>query len=237
MIRLGPSPARVYSRRLTSAFPLPRPIPRQRAMSLRPVILPLRRGLYLVIACLAGCASGDKSNGRKWYDPFSFFCNEKEGPKVKITTSQQRVKILRALAKQASTLPPEEQERATDELCQALSKENDILVRAEMLRCIAVFPSPRAEAMRVLCETLASDTDIDVRLAAARALGRLKDPQSVAALALALDDTNPAIQYRAMQSLKAVTGKNYQTIKDWREYAQGDKSEPPSLVARLRQLF
>ena len=235
-------------------------------MSLRPVILPLRRGLYLVIACLAGCASGDKSNGRKWYDPFALFGNEKEGPKVKITTSQQRVKILRALAKQASTLPPEEQERATDELCQALSKENDILVRAEMLRCIAVFPSPRAEAMlkgglrdadqdvrvaccdawamrggaeanRVLCETLASDTDIDVRLAAARALGRLKDPQSVAALALALDDTNPAIQYRAMQSLKAVTGKNYQTIKDWREYAQGDKSEPPSLVARLRQLF
>lgn len=232
-------------------------------MCLRPANSPLRRGICLILLCVAGCASSD----RKWYDPFGLIKkSEKEGPKFKVTTSAERIKILRNLAKIASTMQPAEQERATDELCQALPKEQDILVRAQMLRTIALFPSPRGEAMlkaglrdadqdvrvaccdawgtrggseanRMLCETLTSDTDVDVRLAAARALGVLKDSQSVGALTLALDDPNPAIQYRAMQSLKAVTGKHFKTVKEWRDYAHSDKKEPPSLAARLRQLF
>jgi hypothetical protein len=247
-------------------------------MSLRPPTL--RRGcerqkvrarfcsvLVLLIACLCGCAS-QKSGEKKWYDPFGLFTKQ-EGPKAKIITTTQRIKILRELAKKASTLPPEEQQRATDELVQALQKEEDNLVRAQMLRTIAVFPSPRAELMlkagmrdadqdvriaccdawatrrgteanRILCETLTADTDADVRLAAARALGELKDPESVPALALALDDTSPAgpaIQYRAVQSLKAVTGKNYETIKEWRDYLNKKPDETPSLAERLRRLF
>lgn len=223
----------------------------------------LRRGICLLLLCVAGCAS----SGKKWYDPFGLLkTNENEEPKIKVTTSAERIKILRNLAKIASSMQPAEQERATDELCLALPKEEDILVRAQMLRTIALFPSPRAEAMlkaglrdadqdvrvaccdawgsrggseanRMLCETLTSDTDLDVRLAAARALGVLKDSQSVPALTLALDDQNPAIQYRAMQSLKAVTGKNYKTVKEWREYAHGDKAEPASLAGWLRRLF
>lgn len=217
----------------------------------------------LTVLCLVGCAS----EGGKWYDPLRLWARkEKEGPKVKVVTNADRIKILRDLAKQAATLPPEEQERATDELCRALPKEQDVLMRCQLLRTLAMFPNPRAEAMlsaglrdadqdvriaccdawasrggkeanRVLCELLTGDTDSDVRLAAARGLARLKDPQAVPALALALDDANPAIQFRAIQSLKAITGKSFKTVQEWREYVHGEHKEPPSVGERLRGLF
>lgn len=224
---------------------------------------PLASTVVLMALCLAGCAS----HVRKWYDPLGLWTKEeKDGPKYKVITHADRIKALRNLAQQAASLPPDEQQRATDELCQALPKEQDVLVRSEMLRTIARFPNPRAEAMLkaglrdgdqdvrivccaawgsrggkeanlVLCETLTSDTDNDVRLAAARALGELKDPEAEAALGLALDDANPAIQYRAMQSLKSITGKKFETVKEWREYIHGEQKEQPSLMDRLRGLF
>ena len=244
-------------------------------MSLGPVISGfryLRRGGFacsltcLLIACTSGCTSNalKSSEQKKWYDPFGLFAKE-EGPKV--VTSNQRIKILRELAKKSDMLSAEEQQRATDELCRALPKEEDILVRAQMLRTLAVFPSPRAEGMlkaglrdadqdvriaccdawaarggteanRILCETLTADTDHDVRLAAARALGDLKHPDSVPALGLALDDPNPAIQYRATQSLQAVTGKKFQSVKEWRDYVhEKKKDEQPTFMERLKQLF
>jgi hypothetical protein len=248
-------------------------------MSLRPAKPGFRRersggpacrlsGLCLLIACTFGCASsGQKASAQKWYDPFGLFA-EQEGPKTKIVTTNQRIKILRELIKKAPSLPPEEQQRATDELCQALPKEEDILVRSEMLRALAVLPSPRAEAMlkaglrdadqdvriaccqawatrggaeanRILCETLTADTDTDVRLAAGRALGDLKDADAIPALGLALDDANPAIQFRATQSLQAITGKKFETVKEWRDYIhdKDKKEEPLTHWGRLKQLF
>lgn len=221
-------------------------------------------GLCLLVACTSACASnGQKSSEKKWYDPFGLFAKE-EGPKV--ITTNQRIKILRELAKNAASLPPEEQQRATEELCEALPKEEDILVRSQMLRTLAVFPGPRAETMlkaglrdadqdvriaccdawamrggaeanRILCETLTSDTDSDVRLAAARALGRLKGSDAVPALGLALDDSNPAIQFRAAQSLQEITGKKFETVKEWRDYIHDKKEEPLTAWGRLKQLF
>lgn len=235
-------------------------------MNLRCATQLLCYGLCLAACCAAGCASVDSKPKRKWYDPFGLFHTDKEGPQYNVITTAQRVKMLRDLAKMAKKLPPSEQERATDELCQALPKEKDDLVRSEMLRTIALFPSPKAEAMlkaglrdadqdvriaccdawgtrggsesnRVLCEILASDTDRDVRLAAARALAAVKDPHAVGPLVMALDDPDPAMQFRAMQSLRAITGKKFQTVKEWKEFTEQDPAEQASWTDRLKKLF
>ncbi|HEY2146874.1 MAG TPA: HEAT repeat domain-containing protein, partial [Pirellulales bacterium] len=58
-------------------------------------------------------------------------------------------------------------------------------------------------ATRMLSQALASDTNIDVRLAAARALGKVQnDPRAIGALGIALKDRDPALQVRAIASLK-----------------------------------
>lgn len=59
-----------------------------------------------------------------------------------------------------------------------------------------------------LQEVIGSDTDVDVRLAATKALANFNEPNATQALSLALTDNNPAIQFRAMESLEKVTGKN-----------------------------
>ncbi|HUY93101.1 MAG TPA: HEAT repeat domain-containing protein [Pirellulales bacterium] len=223
-------------------------------------------GLCLFLAGGSGCA---QQAAKKWYDPFGLFV-KKEEPTVKIKTSAERIKILRDLAKRADELTPDEQQQATEEIRKSLvngnENEDDILVRAQMLRTVAVFPNPLAgqiltvglndpdtdvrvacceawgqrggdEAVRLMAETLSGDTDTDVRLAAARSLGVLKDPKGAPALGAALDDHNPAIQFRAIESLRQITGKTYIDIKDWRQFVQGQPPEEPSIAARLRQLF
>lgn len=222
-------------------------------------------GLYLLWAGSSGCAQ--QQAAQKWYDPFGLFA-QKEEPAVKVKTSAERIKILRELAKRAPNMSPSEQQRASEEIANALGKgnEDDILVRAQMLRTIAVFPTAQAgrtltaglkdedrdvrvacceawgqrggeDAVRLMAETLGSDADVDVRLAAARSLGVLKDPKAIQALGAALDDLNPAIQYRAIESLRKISGKSYIDIKDWRQFAQGRPPEEPSIAARLRRLF
>lgn len=224
-------------------------------------------GLCLFLAGCSGCAQ--QAAQKKWYDPFGLFA-KKEEPAVKVKTSAERIKILRDLANRADELTPDEQQRATDEIGNSLfnsfDSEDDILVRAQMLRTIAVFPNAKAgeilkgglnepdtdvriacceawgqrggeEAVRLMAETLSGDTDADVRLAAARSLGILKDPKGVPALGAALDDNNPAIRFRAIESLRKITGKSYIDVKDWRQFVQGQPPEEPSIAARLRQFF
>ena len=81
--------------------------------------------------------------------------------------------------------------------------------------------------------------DADVRLAAAKALGETKNREAVAALGEALDDSDPAMQYRAVLSLKQVTGKDLgNDVNRWQQYVKGEPPEPtPSLAERIRRLF
>ena len=220
-------------------------------------------GLCLLLAATSGCAQANPK--KKWYDPFGLFVEEEEeGPKV--VTPADWIKRWQALAKEAKKMPPAEQERASTELAWALSKEEDPLLRSYMLLTLAAFPTKTAETMlstglqdgdrnvrvscceawrkrggeeatRIMCETLKTDTDLDVRLAAARVLGDLKDTKALPVLGLALDEPFPALRYRAIESLKKISGKEFEDLKSWREYAQGGNPKELSLVSRLRRKF
>ncbi len=92
------------------------------------------------------------------------------------------------------------------------------------------------DARQMLASALANDTDDDVRVEAARSLGAFKDSANVHALAAALEDTNIAVQYTAMQSMKSVSGQNFgDDANAWREYARSGATnhQTPSLAARL----
>jgi HEAT repeat protein len=90
-------------------------------------------------------------------------------------------------------------------------------------------------AARLLAEALTSDTNVDVRLAAARSLGKVKnDPRAIGALGLALKDADPALQFRAVASLKEVSNKDFgNDIEKWQQYVDSvaPSSQQPSVVA------
>jgi hypothetical protein len=99
-------------------------------------------------------------------------------------------------------------------------------------------------ATRLLAEALTSDTNKDVQLAAARSLAKMKnDPRAVGALGLALKDPDPALQFRAVASLKEVSNKDFgNDIEKWQQYvdsvapaSQQPGSQPPSAVAARPQ--
>jgi HEAT repeat protein len=111
-------------------------------------------------------------------------------------------------------------------------------VRVAACRALGQIPAPEAQA--ALLEALNSDTDIDVRLAAADALKNFPNRQTIDGLAVALDDRDPALQYRAMQTLSEVTGQSLgNSVAAWRQYVQGGNvtpGEPASVAQRLRNL-
>jgi HEAT repeat protein len=85
-----------------------------------------------------------------------------------------------------------------------------------------------------------TDTDLDVRLRALKMLGELKDKEAIPVLARALEDGDPAVQYRAVASLKQVSGRDLgNDVNAWREWAadpEGDKAEW-SIAEGFRRLF
>ena len=97
------------------------------------------------------------------------------------------------------------------------------------------------DAVRLLSKTVAGDINADVRLAATRALGATGDPSAVPGLAVALEDSDPTMQYRAVLSLKEVTDEDFgKDISLWRQYVRGENPTPPpqpSLAQQIRNLF
>lgn len=219
--------------------------------------------IALAAASLIGCA---QRAPRAFYLPWEKPPDEsvQAGP-----TPKEQIAELRALAKSAQSMSAEEQERTALRLAERLAGEQDSIIRCEILRAMGPLKTPTAaamlragledkdldvrtsvceiwgergdlEAIEVLSETLTQDTNLDVRLAAARGLGKIKNQAAVEPLGTALDDPDPALQRRAVESLKQVTGRNFgNDIVAWRTYVQG--GEParrrPSLVEIWRQWF
>ena len=177
---------------------------------------------------------------------------------------------IRSLGSRAQGKDDEAAEAAIASLARILTEEDLPLARIEAARALGQTPRPSAAAalgqamsdseaevriaacdalgkqaqsasIPVLQNVINSDTENDVRLAAARALGNIEDPAAVKALALALEDRSPALQYRAVESLKQITGENFEgDVDQWRSYVQGDvvlDRDPPGLAERLGKLF
>jgi HEAT repeat protein len=228
-------------------------------MDFSPLIRPLL-GYAVIVSVCAGC-TGQIWSFRAKPDPVLANLN--------IETPQERVKKLQEMSVTAREGGPAEAERISAELAQAIQSEEDPLIRVEILRVLAVCKTSTAlavltaamrdtdhdvrivcceawaerggeEAIRALSDLLANDRSADVRLAAARALGRLGDPAATTALAAALEEGDPAMQFRAVQSLRSVSGRDFgNDANAWREFANGGNPQPApsSLVQRWLDWF
>ncbi|MDG1510857.1 MAG: HEAT repeat domain-containing protein [Mariniblastus sp.] len=85
---------------------------------------------------------------------------------------------------------------------------------------------PADESLPRLQEILMDDSNTDVRLAAARAIGEFSGEQAIAAVAVALDDQDPALQRRVMQSLEKISGEPLGIdLVAWEQYVKATTSD------------
>jgi hypothetical protein len=214
------------------------------------------------MSILSGCADSGFRRlryGREWRE------DEEYG-----ATFHTRLEELTSLQENADDLSPEEQARTAHQLLQALAADPSPLYRRQVVYTLAALQTPAAteglsraiqdedpsvriaaceawagrggdESLRVLSGVVGNDADLDVRISAARELANFKDPAAVRALGVALDDPDPALQHRAVQSLKSVTGEDFgNSVPAWRQFVRGEpvpRSDEPSIADRLRDLF
>lgn len=184
-------------------------------------------------------------------------------------TADQRIDQLAADAKKAKAGSHADQVEFTQSLVKAMLDEHDPRVRCVILETAAEFetaaataickgaledPDERvrmagctawrkrggAEAVELLAVRYRADPEIDVRLRALRELGDLGDREAVPVLAKALEDSDPAVQYRAVGALKKVSGRDLgDDVNKWREWAADpDGSTAEWTIAEgFRQLF
>lgn len=107
------------------------------------------------------------------------------------------------------------------------SKDNDRDIRLAAIESWKALGTDAAVPQ--LQEIIGSDTDIDVRLAATEALGHFPGRASVSALSLSLNDRNPALQVRATESLRKVTGEELgRNVVAWQQYVKN--AAPPTAI-------
>ncbi|HLA84743.1 MAG TPA: HEAT repeat domain-containing protein [Thermoguttaceae bacterium] len=224
----------------------------------------------LGLLVLSGCSGFGGKNAAWMTPPWSKKPEPTSAERVGIKAPYQRMVDLQETAKRASSMPADEQQRTAHKIAEEFRAEDDPLIRAQMVRTLAGFSGNDAtaalgeamedssldvriaacqawgrrggpEAVELLGNRVASDTNVDVRLAAARALGETGDEKAVAKLGVALDDGDPALQYRAVLALQKVTGKSFDNdVNQWRQYVKGETptpAKPTSVAERVREIF
>jgi predicted Zn-dependent protease len=222
----------------------------------------LAMGILVIALFLPGCA-------KRFGGPWPFGEDETAALKKYGPTPVQRIEEMQTRAKKMSKARPQEQETFCAEMAKQIPRETDCNVRLAIISMMGTMNTPSANAVlyagmkdpeadvriaccdawakhpggpstRLLAETLSGDTDMDVRQAAAKALAMSRDKEAVIALGTALEDSNPAMQYVAVNSLKNVTGKDLgNDVNAWRQLAR--QPDPPlrekTLADRVRQVF
>ena len=223
--------------------------------------------LFLISAVFSGCAEGPLHRFGHM-NPWVVERWEKED-QYAMTLYTKRTNI-RELAKQTQSQNLSAATEAVAALSQILGEEDLALAKVEAARALGMAKSPVAlsalhtaledpepEVRIAVCESLGlqantdsigrlegvvnGDTENNVRLAAARALGNIPDPSAARALTLALGDRSPALQFRAMESLKQITGENFEgDAERWRTYVKGEiqiDRDPPSFAEQLSRML
>ena len=214
----------------------------------------------LACACLAGCAT---------WSPFTDPKQVARDRELYGATADQRISELTAEAKAARAAGPAGQAEFTQRLVGQLLGEHDPRVRSQILEVAADFDTPAAvaickgalqdpddtvrmeacavwarrggaEAVTLLAARSQTDAELDVRLQALRMLGELGDDRAIPVLAKALEDPDPAVQYRAVAALKEVSGRDLgNDVNAWREWAADPEGSSAkwSIAEGFRQLF
>ncbi|HAN97182.1 MAG TPA: hypothetical protein DCQ98_07020 [Planctomycetaceae bacterium] len=216
----------------------------------------------LLIATSVGCAEGPFWRlGR--YNPWVVKKWEEEN-RFALSLDAKRATI-RSLGRSAAKIDRLDSEQSVARLSEILHEDDQPLARIEAARVLGECGHPRAvaaletglrdedievriavctalgktgspDAVPLLAATLQGETESSVRLAAARGLGKFDDPGAMQALVAVLDDRSPAIQYRAIESLRDSTGQDFgPDIERWQAYARGElpAAAPQSRFARL----
>jgi hypothetical protein len=221
-----------------------------------------------VVMCgLAGCANGPMPYFMAMSPTIR---NQWEADEVYAPTLHRQLAEVKAVEASGSTLSPEQQRHWCDEFKHILAANSNPVLRAACVEALAKFTVPETneplklaikdgdatvriaacqawgkrsgqDAVETLAATLGGDADMDVRLAAARELRRFPERAAYEALGLALEENDPALQYRAIESLKEASGKNYgNNVEAWQKFASGKDPGPeytPSVADRVRALF
>jgi len=222
----------------------------------RPALMTL---MAAAILC-AGCAGWAPWKNQE----LSARNRERYGP-----TANQRIKELEAEAKEAKAGTADRQAVFTQELIRKMLEEHDPRVRCAILGAANEFSTPAAlaicrgslddpnervrtraceewrkrggeEAVQLLAARYRTDPELDVRLRALRMLGDLKEQSAIPVLAKALEDPDPAVQYRAVSALKKVSGRDLgDDVNKWREWAADPNgtSADWSIAETFRKLF
>lgn len=219
---------------------------------------------FVLLAALAAVSGGCAS-----WSPFAGSSRATEERERYGPTADQRMKQWREEARAASAGSAADRAAFSKRLATAMLEEHDPRVRSGILEVAADCDDPAAEAIcrgglqdpdervrlaacsvwgrkggAVAVELLAAryrtDPELDVRLRALRALGDCQSEAAVPILAKALEDPDPAVQYRAVASLKRVSGRDLgNDVNRWREWAadpEGTSAEW-SVAETLRRLF
>lgn len=236
--------------------------------SLPPASRPRRSiGVATVLACLLvallaapGCAGWRPWRNREKEARLA----EKYGP-----TAKQRIETLDEQSKKAKGGSGGDQVTFTRDLMRQVLEEHDPRVRCEILQTAAEFDTPAAvaickgalqdpdesvrttacevwgkrggaEAVQLLSQRFQTDSELDVRLRALRMLGKLEDKDAIPVLARALEDPDPAVQYRAVAALKQVSGRDLgNDVNAWRAWAADPAADRNdwSIAEQFRKLF
>ena len=119
-------------------------------------------------------------------------------------------------------------------ICEAWGTRASIVTKP--IRGAQPARSEEDAATRLLATALSGDTDVNVRLAAARSLGKIKnDPRAVGALGIALKDQDPALQYRAVASLKEISHQDFgNNVVKWQQYVRQRRASNAAIQSGRR---